>query len=131
MKLLLAERDGFIAQAVWDDSDTVVSSQVAYPECCSAVSAALRARRIGTRAARRAREQLEDVWQQIVAVEVEASLARVAGRLAETHRLRALDALHLASALVVENPDIVVLSWDRDLRTASLAEGLAVMPVTV
>jgi hypothetical protein len=55
-------------------------------------------------------------------------LARSAGELAERHALRGYDALHLASALSIGDPDLVLATWDRQLARAALAAGAAVLP---
>jgi glutamate formiminotransferase len=55
------------------------------------------------------------------------ALARETGRaLAERHALRAYDAVHLASALALADPDVVVATWDQNLRAAAAAEGFTV-----
>jgi predicted nucleic acid-binding protein len=62
-------------------------------------------------------------------VEVSADIVLRAGRLAEQDALRAYDAVHLASALVVGEAEEVALScWDDDLRDAAVSEGLALNP---
>ena len=55
---------------------------------------------------------------------VTASAAVLVGR----HPLRAADALHLASALELRSPDLVVAAWDEHLAAAARAEGLLVVP---
>ena len=59
---------------------------------------------------------------------VTSRIAEVAGLVAEQLRLRALDAIHLASALEFAELDPAVVSWDADLRRAALEAGLAVVP---
>ena len=51
-----------------------------------------------------------------------------AATLVEKHPLRAADALHLASALELRSPDLVVAVWDEHLAAAARAEGLRVVP---
>ena len=60
-------------------------------------------------------------------------LARLAGSLADRQALTALDALHLASALSLHEPGehVAFVTFDRRLREAALAEGLAVLPEVV
>ena len=55
---------------------------------------------------------------------VTTSAAALVGR----HPLRAADALHLASALELRSPDLVVAAWDEHLAAAARAEGLLVVP---
>jgi predicted nucleic acid-binding protein len=42
--------------------------------------------------------------------------------------LRGYDAVHLASALAIDSPDVVLATWDRALAAAAVEEGLAVVP---
>lgn len=48
----------------------------------------------------------------------------------ERHALGALDAIHLASALSLREPgeDVALVTFDRRMRDAALAEGLLVLP---
>ena len=70
----------------------------------------------------------EDYWAATRPVELTASVERHAGVLAREHALRGADAVHLASALVIGDPDLVLAVWDRRLHTAALAAGLRVAP---
>jgi uncharacterized protein len=105
-----------------------VSSRVLYVEARSALAAARRASRLTSSARARARTRLEDLVQRLELVELHPRLARLAGDVAERHRLRPLDAVHLASALVLEDSDLLLLTWDRELRRAAGEAGFAVAP---
>lgn len=59
---------------------------------------------------------------------LDAALARAAGRLAERRALRGYDAVHLASALAIDDADVVLATWDRALAEAAAGETLAVAP---
>ena len=52
-------------------------------------------------------------------------------RYARTWALRGADAVHLASALAVSDPELVVAVWDRRLHTGVGASGLRVAPATL
>jgi hypothetical protein len=54
---------------------------------------------------------------------------RHAGELAGLHALRGADAVHLASALAIADPDLVIAVWDRRLHAGALAAGINVAPV--
>jgi predicted nucleic acid-binding protein len=56
------------------------------------------------------------------------ALARTAGELAERHALRGYDAVHLASATAIDDPALVIATWDRDLAWAVIAENQTVVP---
>jgi hypothetical protein len=51
-----------------------------------------------------------------------------AGQLARTHALRGADAVHLASALAIGDPGLVLAAWDRRLHAGAQAMGLFTAP---
>jgi predicted nucleic acid-binding protein len=66
-------------------------------------------------------------WERFVRIDVSEPLVRVAGDLAETHRLGGYDALQLASALSFRDrvgTAPTFASWDDDLDAAAAREGL-------
>ena len=81
-----------------------------------------------TRAVRVADDELVDEASRVLAacefVEVRASLLRTAASLA-SERVRALDAVHLASVLRVEPDEVIV--YDRRLAEAAAEAGFAVV----
>jgi predicted nucleic acid-binding protein len=67
-------------------------------------------------------------WSALNVIEVDQDLVDRAAELARAHELRSLDALHLASALVLPREDLIVAVWDRRLHSAARAEGLGLFP---
>ena len=67
-------------------------------------------------------------WAAFNVIEVDQELVERATELALAHDLRSLDALHLASALVLPREDLTVAAWDRRLHAAARAEGLGLFP---
>lgn len=68
-------------------------------------------------------------WERIFSVALSDDLLLLASQLAETHRLRAYDAVHLASSLAFSAlvSDVVTMAtWDIDLANSAVAEGLSV-----
>jgi hypothetical protein len=61
-------------------------------------------------------------------VELTAAVERHAGRLARSHALRGADAVHLASALAIGDPDLIIAVWDRRLHTGAATAGLHIAP---
>ncbi len=59
----------------------------------------------------------------------ETAVEQHAGRLARADALRGADAVHLASALAVGDPDLIVAVWDRRLHIGAQAAGCRVAPV--
>jgi predicted nucleic acid-binding protein len=80
-------------------ADIAATSVVAYPEARAALARRRRERSLSPAAHRRARAALDADWPRILSLEVAEPLARRAGDLADTHRLRGFDALHLAAYL--------------------------------
>jgi uncharacterized protein len=70
-------------------------------------------------------------WAAFSVIEVDQDLVERATELALAHDLRSLDALHLASALVLPPEELIVAVWDRRLHAAARAEGLGLFPETL
>lgn len=107
----------------------VATSRVAYPEARAAFARRQRECAITRAALARAVAALDRDLDRFVVVELSAKVARRAGELAERRTLRGFDAIHLASALEVEEltgqmPGFY--SFDDRLRAAAVTEGLAV-----
>jgi predicted nucleic acid-binding protein len=105
-----------------------VSSRLTYVEGRSALAAARRLRRLSAAGFENAKDQLEERWQRLTIVALDEWLAAVAGELTEQLRLRAGDAVQLASALSLADPDLVFATWDIELRRVAQQTGLAVVP---
>jgi predicted nucleic acid-binding protein len=106
---------------LWDAADNVVCLNVGYVEGRAGLA------RRAPRAPASARRLLDYYWEQIDIVEVEPSLIRLAARITEEHRLRALDALHLATAVQIAG-ELTFATWDSELADAARAEGFATVP---
>ena len=79
-------------------AELVATSLVAYVETRSAFARKHRFAEIGDSALRRHKREFERDWNRLNRLPVDAITIRRAGDLAEQHRLRAYDALHLATA---------------------------------
>jgi uncharacterized protein len=67
-------------------------------------------------------------WDSFFFIEIDRRILERAGALAEQHRLRAYDAVHLAAALELSDTatdSVRVSTWDRELAAAAEAEGLS------
>jgi len=114
-------------RALVEAADFISTSRITYVEAHASIAAAGRARRLTRSGTTRVRNAFEEAWRQFAVVEVTASVASSAASAADRHRLRALDAIHLASARVL-SPGIVIASWDEHIRRAAQEGGLAVAP---
>jgi hypothetical protein len=124
--LLVAEPGSTRAAAVWDGADRVVSVRLLYSETRAALAQAERLGCLTARQLRHAVAEFESLFEEIDLVEVDDVLARRAGELAEVRQLRGYDAVHLAAADRVGDPDVVVVAGDGALLAAAAAEGMAV-----
>ena len=86
------------------------------------------ARAIGLTGGSSALRAFREEWPAFGVVSVDQDLVEQAADLARTHDLRSLDSLHLAAALLVQDPDLVVATWDRRLHAASQAENIHLLP---
>lgn len=113
---------------LWSSADAVWSARLVYVEARSALARAFRDRRVSPRILAESRLNLEARFARLDLVELVPTVVALAGDLAEAHRLRAYDAVHVASALALDDPDLIVVSWDRDVRRAAAGAGLDIAP---
>ncbi len=131
VKLVLAEPGTDVVEDIWTHSAGVCSSLICYPELRAAIAYAVRGGRVREADVSAFRAAVEFVWDQVIGIEVDDRVVRAAGDLAERHRLRAADAIHLASAVRIREPDTSFVAFDARLREAAAAEGFQVLPETV
>lgn len=123
-----------LRELLLDGSEPVVTSEVSRVELATAIRAADRAGRL-----RRGQDVLDRIDADcreegpltLLALRPDVVL-RLAYRLVLEHRLRTLDAIHLAVALeecppLADGDDIVFVTRDTDQATAAAAAGLAVV----
>jgi uncharacterized protein len=127
--LLVVEAGSTRAAALWDGADRVVSARFVYTEGRAALAQAHRLGRLTARQLRAAVTELDSRYEELDLVEIDDPLARHAGQLAEAHGLRGYDAVHLAAADRVSDPDLVVVAEDEALLTAATAEGMTIAAV--
>jgi predicted nucleic acid-binding protein len=99
VKLYVDEPGSGEVRRLTEQADVVAASVVAYPEARAALARRWRERSLTAAAHRRAKAAFEADWPTVLALDVSSPLAKSAGDLAERHRLRGFDALHLASFL--------------------------------
>lgn len=129
VKLLVEESGSDLAAALWDGCDAALSSRLAYPEVCAALAAAGRSDDLGKSELTSAERTWGDHWAEMRPVELTAPVERHAGELARTHSLRASDAVHLASALAIGDPELVFAVWDERLHAGARAAHLRIAPL--
>jgi predicted nucleic acid-binding protein len=126
VKTIVAEPDSDVAVEIWNASDTRLTSVLTYAEARAALAAAARDRRLVGRAPSAARTQLDMRWRALAIEQVSGEVVSLAGDLADREPLRAYDAVHLASALLVGyGDDVLFATWDRQLSRAAGRLGLS------
>ena len=119
-------------QAVWLERPARAASVALLAETRAALAAA---RRVGRQTAIQHAEAvraLAELWLEIDGIELTEALAMRAGELAEMFALRGYDAIHLASAEAVADPDTVLITADHELASAAVSLGIeTLIPATV
>lgn len=123
--IVIEEPSSMMASRLWDEADRVVSSRLVYAEGRAALAMARRLDRIGERGLREAVDDFESLHDQLDVIEITEGLIRDAGGLAEQLNLRAFDAVHLASARLVDDSEMVLAAGDQSLIAAARALGIA------
>lgn len=127
VKLYVDEEGSPLVRSAVDQAGLIATSAIAYVE---ARAAFVRRRHEGGLSGRDYRSIIRDLdadWARYLVVEITDSLIRGAARLAEAHRLKAYDAVHLASAAAIHGrlaEPILFTSWDLELEKAAKREGL-------
>ena len=124
VKLVIDEPGSRQSEAIWDNADALAASKLGYVEVRAALAAADRASRLTPLRHAQAVTAVDALWDQLSVLEVTDDLVAHAAELAERHRLRGYDAVHLGSALLVGAE--VMASADRDLCRAAAEAGLHV-----
>ena len=110
-------------------STACATSSIAYAETRAALARRHREGIIGTSEAAKIKSALLDDWQRFFVVPVSLAIAKLAGDLAESHALRGMDAVHLATALWLKEQQpapLTLAAWDTRLLQAASSVGLAV-----
>jgi predicted nucleic acid-binding protein len=128
VKLLAEEAGSDLAAELWDGCDAALASRLAYPEVRAALAAATRNHDLTDHDLDAAEHAWDAYWAASRPVELTAAVEQHAGQLARSHALRGADAVHLASALAIADPDLVMAVWDRRLHTGAQAAGVRVAP---
>jgi uncharacterized protein len=128
VKLLVSEEGSDLASILAAEASEIVSASILYVEARAALARAVRDGRLrgGQRVA--ARSELEHVWEEVIAIELGLELIRRSGEAAELTGLRANDAIHFAAALSLDEPELLLATWDQDLARAAREAGVVVAP---
>lgn len=128
VKLLAEEPGSNLAAELWDGCDAAVASRLAYAEVRAALAASARNHDITEAELDAAERDWDSYWAATRPVELTAAVERHAGQLARAHALRGADAVHLASALAIGDPELIIAVWGRRLHAGARAAGCRVAP---
>lgn len=117
LKLVVREAETSALEAYLANCEGLITSRLAVVECVRAARRAAGARLLQT---------VEQVFEAVYLLEITPAII---DRAASTGSpmLRTLDAIHLATALSVEDPALTMLVYDERLAEAARAAGLAVV----
>ncbi len=127
VKLYVEEAGAPLVRQLVAEAQLVATATIAYVEARAAFARRRREGSFSTAQLRRMIRDLESDWEHYLVLEVVEPLIREAAELAEAHRLRACDAVHLASARVLKRRlrgTVRFASWDAELERAAGREGL-------
>lgn len=126
IKLYVEEEGSDSVRELRTSGGPAASSVILYVELRAALARMLSAR-LDQAAYRRAQRRFESDWPYVASVPLDDSVVALAAEVAERHLLRALDAIHLASAMTLSRrEDTIVSAWDRSLLDAATAEGMRI-----
>ncbi|MDP2935439.1 MAG: type II toxin-antitoxin system VapC family toxin [Dehalococcoidia bacterium] len=130
VKLYLREEGSEVVRRLRDQAETLTTSWLAYTEARSVFARKHREGNLTRNELRQLVHELEGDWAGYLALDVSSKLLLDAGNLTEKHVLRALDAIHLASALSLRDGprfpgrSLTFSAADGRLLAAARAEGL-------
>ena len=134
VKCYIAEDGSEDVIALMADAAAVATSLVTRTEVAAALAKAVRDDRVDEDEAQRAHRKFLREWPDFGRVPVTDALVERADSLAWEHGLRAYDSLQLAAALACEDMvgalgvDVVLATFDRQLRKAAARSGLSTWP---
>ena len=127
LKLYFQEEGTSAVRALTDQARILASSMIAYVETRSGLVRGHRGGRLTDEAYAVVLGAFETDWRTYVVRDVTGVLVRRAAGLAERHLLHGPDAIHLASAVILQRElgeAVTFLAADNRLRTAAADEGL-------
>ena len=117
VKLAVRERETSALEHAVLEYEGLITSRLAALECRRA------AQRVASKRVRRAVEEAIDA---VYLMEVTPAILELAARL-DPPTLRSLDAIHLATAIAIDDPHLAVLTYDQRFNDAARANGLRVL----
>lgn len=124
--LLIEEPGSAAAAQLWDRAERVVAVRLVYAEARAALAQASRLGRTRASDLSPLIRSLDDLYAQLDLMDIDDSLVRRAGSLAQEFELRGYDAVHLAGAERLDGADVVLATGDVALASAATGLGLSI-----
>ena len=119
-----------LARGIRDKAEIVFTSLLSFPEVTSAIYRASREGRCSEQDTELIRDEFSRIWPHFQWVRATEALMQQAGQLIFGYGLRGYDAVHLASALLLDAEarefDLFFSCFDRNLNRAARREGLEI-----
>lgn len=113
---------------LWKKTSSIVTSTVAYAETLASIHRKKRETAdIDQSIFKAIRLAFEKDWESFIRVDVTSALNKTIKRVTAAHPLKGFDAIHLASALIVQqriNEEFVFACYDKSLNESAGKEGL-------
>jgi predicted nucleic acid-binding protein len=132
VKLYVEEAGSATVRETVARAEAVATNVVAYVEAFAAFARRRREGRLSRGDYRRTIRDLQSDWDHYLLLEVTSEVIRAAADLTGTYPLRAYDAIHLASAKVLQerlHGPLFFACWDSNLSAGAKREGLSLVPV--
>lgn len=131
VKLYVLEKDSAQIKASVEDSQIVATSIIAYAEARAAFARKFRAKAIKESVYMKIVLTLDNDWENYFVLNVSQDIIKLAGSLCEKYWLRGFDALHLASASIINESvtgKVHFCCSDSKLNEAARKEKLGTVP---
>jgi predicted nucleic acid-binding protein len=130
VKLYAPEMESAVIKQLVETAEVIATSQLAYVEARAAFARKRRERGLTPKDYRTVVQDFEDDWESYFVVDASSALVKLAGNLTEKHALRGYDAIHLASAVTLQQQadrPVTFSCFDTRLSLAARREGLKIM----
>ncbi|MDW8075944.1 MAG: type II toxin-antitoxin system VapC family toxin [Bacteroidota bacterium] len=131
IKRYVQEEGSEQVQSLFSAPVRTASTILTYVEVRAALGKAIRMDRLDDGEAARAWDSFCAEWESVIRVGIDQALLQQAADAAERHSLRAYDAVHLASALLLRGNvgvPVVMATFDYELWKAARQRGMQVFP---
>jgi predicted nucleic acid-binding protein len=125
--ILVEEPGTATCRRLWNDADRRITSRLTYVEVAAALAMAEQRDRISSAAHDQVWTGFAGIWPDLDIVEVTAELVTSAAGLVRPLALRGYDAVHCATAVAIDDPELVAAAGDGRLLDAWRAMGMAVV----